>query len=374
MDSNNQILKNKKNNPSSIEYPRIAMLWKSLRKDKSVESIAKHDLIVIAPSDLGFKYNGKPIGISSGFTNESIKKAKYKISAIKKINPNAIILVELYFYEYNNKWLPKDHEWWLKVNGERQQFWPGTHRMDWNNKDYQRHIVQQTLSLEKSGVDGVFYDNVRGEPKAWKSFLQQLRKEIEDNFMVLVNAGGAVGKYDFAAPYVNGIMYESGWGHNKIRWRDCITKMQKTQTLLRNPKISIIERFEEVRHNAGWPEDPKLGKKPPADVKARRWSLCYSLIVDNFYYLFADNTSHEHDWHLEYDVKIGLPKKKGVRISAQVWKREYEKAIVIVNLPGAKSPHVINLDYVAKDTLSGRTGKKFIVKSGDGCILIQKEI
>ena len=121
--------------------------------------------------------------------------------------------------------------------------------------------------LKEAGVDGVFYDNVRNEPQAWVAFLKAVREAVGDDFLIFANAGYAVGEYDFAAPYLNGMMYESGWSHNRTQWDDCIAKMQHTQTLLRQPTISLIERFEEIRSRAGWPGDAKRGQKPPADPR-----------------------------------------------------------------------------------------------------------
>ena len=141
---------------------------------------------------------------------------------------------------------------------------------------------------------------------------------VGNDFLLLANSGYAVGRHDFAAPYLNGIMYESGWSHERTEWDDCIAKMRHTESLLRKPTISVIERFENTGSRSGWPGDPNRGKKPPAVPQARRWSLCFALTVGDFYYLFADNTSHQHDWYPEYDVKIGLPTGGATVTSASV--------------------------------------------------------
>jgi hypothetical protein len=147
--------------------------------------------------------------------------------------------------------------------------------------------------------------------------------------------------------------------------------MQYSQSLLREPKISMIERFEETRSRAGWPGDPQEGQKPADDPAARRWSLCYALTIGNFYYLFADNTSHRHDWYPEYDVKIGLPVEEGERINTHVWTRKYEKALVVVNLPGAKSDYTVKFENSHHDSLTGEKGKKFVIPPGEGRILLE---
>jgi hypothetical protein len=350
-------------------HPRIAMMWAPVRDDNSVASYARHDLIMIGFGGLRLKLDGKPPGLADGFTAESLQVARKRVAEIRRMNADAVIIADLLFYEYPDRWLPGDHPWWLRVDGKRQQFWPGTHRMNWNLPDYRRHVVEQTVALKRLGVDGVFYDNIRNEPEPWTALLKEVRERVGDRFLILANAGYAVGQYDFAAPYLNGIMYESGWSHNRTDWDDCIEKMQQTQTLLRKPTISVIERFEEIRDQAGWPGDPRRGQKPAADEAARRWSECYALIIGDFYYLFSDNTSHRHDWYPDYDVKIGLPVGPGQRVSKHVWRRRYEKALVVVNLPGAEAAYAVRLPSRARDVVTGKVGTDFVIPPGDGRIL-----
>jgi hypothetical protein len=321
---------------------------------------------------MGLEPNREPVGLSDGFTAESVAVAKEKLRQIREINPDALILADLLFYEYMDDWLPEDHPWWLRKDGERQQFWPGTHRMDWNNAEYRQKVIRQTISLMETGIDGVFYDNLRNEPEPWVAFLSDLRKAIGDDFLILINAGYDVGTYNFAYPYINGIMYESGWSHDRTEWEQTIREMQYSQSLLREPKISLIERFEETRNRAGWPGDSKRDQKPPDDPAARRWSLCYTLTIGNFYYLFSDNTSHRHDWYPEYDVKIGLPLGEGKRMNAHVWTRNYEMALVIVNLPGANEDYTMEFTEPHWDSLTGESGIKFRIPPGDGRILLKE--
>jgi hypothetical protein len=243
--------------------------------------------------------------------------------------------------------------------------------MDWYNADYRAKVIKQTVALKAVGVDGVFYDNLRNDPDPWVAFLTDLRKAVGDEFLIFINAGYDVGTYNFAYPFINGVMYESGWSHDRTDWEETIEQMKYSQSLLREPKISLIERFEETRSRAGWPGDPRRGEKPPDDPAARRWSLCYALTIGDFYYLFADNTSHRHDWYPEYDVKIGLPDEEGIRINSHVWTRKYEKALVVVNLPGAKSDYTMEFDQQRLDSLTGEKGKKFVIPPGEGRIILE---
>lgn len=354
---------------SSVPYPRIAMLWASIRNDRSLEGMARHDLIMTSAGRFGLKPNRSPQGLADGFTAESISTARERLAELRRLNPRAIILCDQSFYEYADSWLPEDHPWWLRKNGQRQQFWPGTHRMDWSNPDYQKKVVRQTAACQEVGFDGVFYDNLRQEREPWLQVMKAVRAAVGDQFLILANCGYDVGNYDWLAPWLNGIMYESGWSHQRTQWDDCIGQMQRTQALLRAPRISVIERFEEIRDQAGWPNDPLKGQVRPRDPAARRWSLCFALLLGDCYYLFSDSTSHQHDWHAEYDVKIGQPQAEAWRINSHVWQRRYDQGLVVVNLPGAKSSYEAVLEQPAQDALTGRSGTRFTLSPGDGCIL-----
>jgi hypothetical protein len=356
---------------SNVPYPRIGMLWSPLRDDRSLASHARHDLVMVGLWSLGLKHNASPPGLATGFTKESISVAQQRVNELRQLNPRAVILADLKFYEYPDDWLPEEHSWWLRKDGKRVQFWPGTHRMDWNQAAYREKVVGQTSALLPTGVDGVFYDNLRKEPQPWIQFLSSVRKTVGEEFLILANAGYAVGDYDFAAPFLNGIMYESGWSHDRTQWDDLIKKMQHTETLLRKPRISLIERFEETRGRAGWPGDSRRGQKPKDDPAARRWSLCFSLIVGDFYYLFSDNTSHRHDWYPEYDVKIGQPSMPGKRLSRHAWTRSYTDGEVYVNLPGANQSLEASVPFRARDSLTGKTGRQFTIPPGDGRVLVR---
>jgi hypothetical protein len=72
-------------------------------------------------------------------------------------------------------------------------------------------------------------------------------------------------------------------------------------------------------------------------------------------------------------VKIGLPTKPGERLSSPTWQREYEKALVVVNLPGANSDHIAQPRTVARKALTGQTGETFAIPVGDGRVLVMED-
>jgi hypothetical protein len=358
-------------------FPRTAMAWAPVRGDRSLASMAKHDMIMTSPRAFGLESDQEPWILAKGFKPQSIEVARARVAELRRLNPTAVILGDLSFYEMRERALPEDHPWWLRKDGKREQFWPGTYRMDWYNPEYQQVVINMTIALYRTGlVDGVFYDNLRVEKKPWLAVIKGVRDAVGDDFLITANVGYDIGSYDWLAPYMNGFMYESGWSHDRSAWRpnetwdDRIRMMQQTEKLLRKPTVSFIERFEAVRDQAGWPNDPLKGQPIQRDPAARHWTMCYALIIGDFYYLFSDSTSHQHDWYPEYDLKIGLPAGAGERIDSHVWRRPYEKALVVMNLPGAEEPYPLQLDRSARDSLSGEVGERFSIPPGDGRILV----
>jgi hypothetical protein len=333
---------------------------------------------MVSAETIGLAYDRTPTVLATGFKPDSIPQAKARVAEWKQLNPDAIVLVDQSFYEWAEDSLPEDHPWWLRVEGKRQQFWPGTYRADWNRPDYQEAVIKRAVALWQTGLaDGVFFDNWRDERKPWLKIIQGIRKEVGEDFLIYVNVGYDIGTVDWLAPYLNGVMYESGWSHPQRSewkpgetWDDRIRMMQHTESLLRRPRISLIERFEEIRDRAGWPNDTRKGEQLKRDPSARRWTLAYALIVGEFYYLFSDSTSHQHDWYPEYDRKIGLPKSPGQRIKDYVWERDYDRAKVVLNLPDATEAYQVTLTQQAQDSFTGETSNRFIVPPGDGRILI----
>ena len=65
----------------------------------------------------------------------------------------------------------------------------------------------------------------------WVAFLKEVRENVGDDFLILVNWGYSVGKHDFAAPFLNGFMYESGWSHQRTEWDDMIRQMRPLRLL-----------------------------------------------------------------------------------------------------------------------------------------------
>ncbi|MFO1500421.1 MAG: hypothetical protein U1G07_18910 [Verrucomicrobiota bacterium] len=63
-------------------FPRVAMLWASIRGDNSKEAMARHDLVLVGSGTLGLKYDRQPTGLADAFTPESIGAARERVQQI----------------------------------------------------------------------------------------------------------------------------------------------------------------------------------------------------------------------------------------------------------------------------------------------------
>ena len=87
-------------------YPRIAMLWSPVRGQETMASMVRHDLVMSGVGAFGLRYATGPTGLAERFTPDSILRARARLAEIRDGRPDAVILVELYFYEYRDTWLP----------------------------------------------------------------------------------------------------------------------------------------------------------------------------------------------------------------------------------------------------------------------------
>jgi len=101
------------------------------------------------------------------------------------------------------------------------------HRMDWSNPSTSRRWFRQTAACQEVGFDGVFYDNLRLEKttlaRGDEGGARGGGRPVPD----LANCGYDVGNYDWLAPWLNGIMYESGWSHRRTEWTTAFARCSR---------------------------------------------------------------------------------------------------------------------------------------------------
>jgi hypothetical protein len=61
------------------------------------------------------------MGMSSGFTPESVKKALALRAQILALNPNAVLLDEIRYHDAKSGYFPDDSPWWLRDKSGTQR-------------------------------------------------------------------------------------------------------------------------------------------------------------------------------------------------------------------------------------------------------------
>ncbi len=272
--------------------------------------------------------------------------------------------------------------------------------IDFTNPEVQDLMVKKVVALHQSGLfDGVMFDwwneeNATSpigiddwsdtiltpelELEARLSILQQIREQVEDDFLILVNAN--MRQIPLSAPYVNGIYMEcykpkfyEGYDLNQIkRMEDTLLWAEQH---LRKPTINCLEGWRTV---IDYIADQNTRVIERNNIRNRKWMrmiTTLSLTHSDGYVLFSDDNAipspdHLHNWYDFWDTDLGQPiQEKGIVYNAVpgLFIREYENGWVVYNRNGAKQ--VVSFDVSVKGVNSGVLDIRHEIPSFDGEIL-----
>lgn len=270
------------------------MLWTTAAGTGSKADIwARYNIIVASPDDLGFEWEKKPFkDEAEAFQPDSLAEGRDFLGKIHAKNPDAIVLLKLYFFEADVNAYPPDSPWWFRdTQGRTVQFWKGCRNMAVDNPAYIEHIANRIEAVVKAteGRAGIFLDNLRFEKEAkagWSSLLTRVRARCGD-VPILVNAGWDSDDLDWVAPLVNGIMYEDSAAHTADKNPEGFYgRIQRRWQLCREPRVGINEKF---------------GKRSDATTMRREWIR--TLVYTDLNFLYADSTQgHKHNWWPEWSA------------------------------------------------------------------------
>lgn len=339
-----------------ISYPQRANLFlRSPISRQEAEKLAKYDVIVLHML--------------------SQQNSSANIRYIREINPDIIILVyvaseEFPITEYKNwdrnpngalrqqlQGITPDM-WLLNEQGRHVKFWrenwmlnitdyPTKERIRWNEY-LANFVVDHHLS---TGLwDGIFYDNVwtgiswiengkididrDGEndskekiDRLWKEGMKKLfslsrqkaRERLGKDIIIIGN--GDRGYYDD----INGLYMENFTADYKETWPE---RMELYKAVARK---GVEPRFAIVGNTT-----LDTGKR--YDYRNVRFGLTSALLEDGLYAFDYGSSSHtELWWYDEYDSNLGKPIDTSVSKNGHetyvhdIWKREFEKGISVVN-------------------------------------------
>jgi len=350
-------------------YPRIAMFWSAAdfrgepdKPDKWANH-AMHDVIVSGAYHLGFVWEWhKHHAMVEKMKTLQAVKGRMNLAKIHKLNPAAVVLIEVYFFEEDVKGYPPDHEWWLRdEKGNKLRFWPGTWRCDISNADYQDHVARRIAEVHKAagGEAGIFLDNLRFEKdskRAWVSLLTKVRRLCGDEMPILVNAGWDSDDLEWITPLVNGIQYEDAVNHSGKEDPEAFYKrIAQFEAMCRKPHCSVNEVY---------------GKR--SDEAAMRREFIRTLVYTNMAFLHADSThGHKHKWFGLWDIDLGLPAgKPAVPARGTLARRAFEKGLVLWLPASAKAAETVKLDSEHTNAVTSKAMTEVKLQPGEGAVLV----
>ncbi len=361
------------------EFPRIAMLWSAAdrtgekqrhrpHQEGFWQNVARHDVVLLGAGTLGLEWTHKKYhAMAESFTPKSLPAARENLARIKKLNPHAVVLVEVYFFEDAKDAYPPEHQWWLRdKKGDKKTFWPGTWRCDITSEEYINHVARRIAAVYQATGEkaGIFLDNVRLDEKsrtAWEKLLHKVRLTCGADMPILVNAGWNSQGLLWLGRYVNGIMYEDSINHlpetdlSKESYYRRISMLDKT---LRPPRISVNEVF---------------GRRD--DVATMRRELIRTLVYTDMSYLYSDSThGHRHRWHELWDAPLGQarddPQEPAV---AKLARRDFAGGTVLWLPKSAKQSRTVKFDSPMLRCGDEERLEKIMLKPGHGEILLKPE-
>lgn len=387
------------------EFPKIANYFlKWTIEDHEVPALAKWDLLVL---DMEVQENSR----------ENLKK-------IRQLNPKIIILAYITSQEanadiYNSPWSSKatlrkklinniDDSWWLKDNNNtRISFWPGTNMLNLSNyagvnnqgkrwNDFLPEFVKNEI-ISTGLWDGVMYDNIWGDivwvdnkisidgsgqiksinktNTAWangvKKMLIKTRQLFGPNYLILANGRVHLAYQDA----LNGVLFESfpaEW-ESSGDWGKILTTYSDIQKVNQSPQASIINSSDSSQYS----------------YQKVRFGLGSALLGNTSYFSFDFGPSDHSQtwWYDEYDVNLGkaqsapynLLDKNNSSYKKGLWRRDFEKGIVLVNSTDVEQTYVFKNEEFER--LNGSQDRSvnngsvinFIkMRPNDGVILFKK--
>lgn len=304
-------------------------------------------------------YYGLASQIGMEFTENAQEMHRTRIS----LNPNHLNITWRDFQIGEPNYLPDDFDLYLRsdIHGGKLKYNETLYYLDILHPDIQSLIVSQIVGYANCGLyDGImidsftYYTNERGgriDPDAisqemgaqlvdaFVSILSQARKQMPNDFLILVNGGYYVGELDSFTDLINGSFMECARDRGIDYTRDNLIEVENTLTWneknLRYPQVNCVEGF-------GHP------KEPPDSPKNKKWMRVFTTLTlthSNGYVLFnrggfyIGGSGHNHIWYDFWDANLGTPvgdKSQLYDNRDGVFIREFARGWAVYNRSGSE--------------------------------------
>lgn len=367
-----------------------------------MQELAKWDLVIL--------------GMQIQDTNPEI------FSTLRALNPKIKIIAYLSTMEFpeqnyvnlesaNGPWhkmrAQVNQNWYLKDgSGNIHSIWPGNNSFNLtkfcpevNGQKFNTWLpqfVKNTL-IDTGNWDGVFFDNALESIKDtnngkvdinndgviddknfadsnWRegvlTMLAETRRILGNDKIIMVNSSS------YAQDYINGRLYET-WPHSWLGgWAGSMRDYQNLENQIKySPTVVVLN-----------PNTNNTGKQN--DFQKVRFGLGSALMGGGYFaFDFGTNDHSQLWWYDEYDVNLGAPwgaaknvlNNGAIRYENGVWRRDFEKGVVIVNAT-TQTQKIDLTDAVYEkirgqqdpSTNSGQIVKQVTLAPNDGIFLLRK--
>jgi Hypothetical glycosyl hydrolase family 15 len=349
---------------------RVGMAWNDATnlQEPTIDSIARHDIVIGAPGLFKLKANNEYPGLATSFTQESVENGDQMHHELEAKNPGISTLAEIRYRDASTSYLPPDSPWWQKDNGKYVEGYPGAglnYRMlDITNPQFQDHVADQAAAIVKTGaVDGVmldwFNDGVH-KGKDWDAArLQMLTKirekidEVNPKAKIFINTNAEV-QPESVSKLVDGYYMECNQSSTKADW-DKITNA-----------IDAAEKQGKTVFVETWFDKDKSRLE---ENKMRATMALVMTHAPDGVALFGDpdglkKAEHGHDFYNFYETKIGKPigPLKEIDGTSQ---RDFENGTFVYN-PIGNGPYEVHFPTPRTSAATGKRGTSFCISAEDG--------
>ena len=359
------------------KYPRIFQAWADAdyNNEPTLDTVARHDLFWTTQNGFGWHWVDGNQVYTNDYTSEEIRFDSnntpiYPIPTLRSKNPNIKILAQVAHYDMIDGYLPADHSWWLRVNGQRVLSFagpPASYRLDENNSGLRAHVANQARELMETGqFDGVMLDVCDAGTSFLLPLLTGVRNAIGENGLIIVNAN-AEQLSTQELNQINGVFMEVGrpeTGGGHPTWQQVKAALDHNELHTRNPKVNCLETWFVTSRTA------------TNDMKRMRATTALSLTHSkNGYALFGD-PGHFHQFYDQFwaNHKLGVPLGTYTTMSGNYAdRREFQNGTVIWNGSLTTTLTGVTFPQTRKSLATGAVktpGQTFSVAPSDGDIFV----
>ena len=338
------------------------------------------------------------LGLATLIGVDNMELAKVSHQRRLALNPNYVFISGFTFYAGLLQIYPDNPDFWLRgdITGNLIAYDKDDFYLNVLNPVVQDLIIVKTVDFAACGLfDGFFVDiftsftdknNGRIDRNqisvemgaeimdALVHIFHEIRKQVPEDFLILVNGGIGAGKLNRFTEYINGSQMELAREPNQKYDHTYLIEVESlllwNEENLRYPQINCIEGFG-------------LETEPPDSPENRRWMrviTTLSLTHSDGYVLYntggyTGNTDHEHIWYDFWDADLGRPvggaETKGQPYDNRegVFLREFTNGWAVYNRSGKEQQ--IQLPELAIGVSSGSEGDTHTLPDLDGEIYLK---